>query len=261
MSNTILKVENITIQFGGLKAVENVSFEVEKGKIYGIIGPNGAGKTTILNAISGIYTPVTGKIYFKDRDITGVEPHVLVNWGIARTFQNSRLFWDLSVLDNVLLGMHTRKKIGLFKAIFNRGYVNKEFRESIKEAEELMAFFNPELVEKKFQDSKSLPHADKRRLEICRALAANPDLILLDEPSAGMDPAETRTLMEELKKIQELRKNITMIIIEHDMRLIGGVTDQVLVLDHGKKIAEGTFSEVSSDPRVISAYLGGSLDA
>ncbi len=261
MSENILRVENITIQFGGLKAVEDVSFEVKRGEIYGIIGPNGAGKTTILNAISGIYTPVTGKIYFKDRDITGVEPHILVEWGIARTFQNSRLFWDLSVLDNVLLGMHTRKKMGLFKAIFNRGYVNQEFRDSIREAEELMAFFNPELVERKFHDAKSLPHADKRRLEICRALASNPDLILLDEPSAGMDPAETRVLMEELKKIQELRENITMIIIEHDMRLIGGVTDRVLVLDHGKKISEGTFAQVSSDPRVISAYLGGSLDA
>lgn len=186
---------------------------------------------------------------------------MLVARGITRTFQNSRLFWDLSVLDNVLLGMHIRKKMGVWRAVFGRNYVNKEFKESIHEAEELLSFFNPELVERKFQDSRSLPHADKRRLEICRALASNPDLVLLDEPSAGMDPKETRVLMEELKRVQKLRKNITMIIIEHDMRLIGGITDRVLVLDHGKKIAEGAFSEVSSDPRVISAYLGGSADA
>lgn len=261
MNEDILKVKNITIQFGGLKAVEDVSFKVKRGEIYGIIGPNGAGKTTILNAISGIYTPITGKIYFKDKDITDIESHIIAEWGIARTFQNSRLFWDLSVLDNVLLGMHTRKKMGFWKVIFNRKYVNQEFKESISEAEELLSFFNPELVERKFQDVKSLPHADKRRLEICRALASNPELILLDEPSAGMDPAETKTLMEELKKIQDLRKNITMIIIEHDMRLISGVTDRVLVLDHGKKISEGTFAEVSSDPRVISAYLGGNFNA
>lgn len=256
MDNEILSIENITMQFGGLKAVDNVSFNLYKGQILSIIGPNGAGKTTVFNLITGIYNPSIGNINFRKQKINGFAPDKIAKMGIRRTFQSSRLFNNLSALDNVLLGMVPAQKSTFCDSIFRRGLVKNELNTNIKKAAELINYFSEELEENLFKKSADLSQGDKRRVEICRALASDPAVVLLDEPSAGMDPDETKQLMEDIKKIKNKVNDIGIILIEHDMSVVKNIAENVIVLSYGKLIAEGSFQEIASDKKVQEAYLG-----
>ncbi len=256
MADALLEVQGLTIRFGGLTAVDNVSFDLEENRILAVIGPNGAGKTTIFNMITGIYAPTGGTIRFRGALLNGLAPYRIARKGIARTFQASRLFANLSVLDNVLLGMRPHRGIGIGRAIFRRDLEAADLRESLDRAAELLVFFGLEPREKAGRRSGDLPQGDRRKLEICRALAAAPAVVLLDEPSAGMDPGETRELMEDIRRIRVRNPRIGIILIEHDMSVVRGVADHILVLNYGQLIAQGGFQAISSDPRVQEAYLG-----
>ena len=256
----ILKTEKISINFGGLVAVKDVDFSVKEGEIVGLIGPNGSGKTTFFNLITGIYKPTSGNIFFDGENIAGLPPHKITKKGIARTFQNTRLFWDLSALDNVLLGMHRWQSFSWYNSMFRRNYTAQGLRKNVEESFNLFNdFVGKELVDRMYQKVRDLSQADKKRVEICRALASKPKLLLLDEPSAGMNPEETIGLMEDIKKIKKRNAKIDIIIIEHDMRVIKGITQNVVVFNYGKKIFEGTFEEASANKEVRQAYLGGEI--
>jgi ABC-type branched-subunit amino acid transport system ATPase component len=252
----ILITEDLTINFGGLRAVDGVDFYIKKGEVVGLIGPNGSGKTTFFNLITGIYKPDQGRILFEGENTIGEKPYKITRRGIARTFQNGRLFADISALDNVIIGMYTKQKTNLLDTILRYRRVKTELQEGAKSAMELLAFFSKELKDNCLKLVADLPHADRKRVEICRALASNPKLLLLDEPTGGMSPEETEKLMQDIRKIKEQNKNITIIIIEHDMSVIERVADRVYVFNYGKKIADGPFSVISKDTKVIEAYLG-----
>jgi len=249
----LLNVDNITMQFGGLTAVSNFKLKIVPGELIGLIGPNGAGKTTVFNIITGIYTPTTNKIFFQDQDITGIKPDKIAKLGIARTFQNIRLLDNLSVMDNVMIGFHLHLKSNLASAIFGLpGYVREEesiYHKSIELLEKV------DLDEFKNEKAGSLPYGQQRKLEIVRALATGPKLLLLDEPAAGMNPQETKELMNFIQKIQE-DFNLTILLIEHDMKVVMGICKRILVLDYGVTIAEGNPFEIQNNPEVIKAYLG-----
>lgn len=256
----ILRTEKISINFGGLVAVKEVDFSVKEGEIVGLIGPNGSGKTTFFNLITGIYKPTKGNIFFGEENIVGLPPHEITKKGIARTFQNTRLFWDLSALDNVLLGMHRWQSISWFNSMFRRNYTAQGLRKNVEEVFNLINdFVGKELVDRMYQKVRDLSQAEKKRVEICRALASRPKLLLLDEPSAGMNPEETVELMEDIKKIKKKSAKIDVIIIEHDMRVIKGITQNVVVFNYGEKIFEGTFEDASANKEVREAYLGGEI--
>lgn len=252
----ILKTESLTINFGGLCAVDSVDFHLEEGEIVGLIGPNGSGKSTFFNLITGIYQPTKGRIFFKGENLVGKKPHQIAKKGIARTFQNNRLFSDISVLDNVILGMHYRQKTNFLDMLFRYHRVKSELRAGAEKAMELLSFFSEELKANWSRRVAELPHADRRRVEICRALAAGPDLLLLDEPAGGMSPEETEELMRDIRKVKETHEGLSVIIIEHDMAVIEQIANRVYVFNYGRKIAEGSFSSISKDPGVIQAYLG-----
>jgi ABC-type branched-subunit amino acid transport system ATPase component len=252
----ILITEDLTINFGGLRAVDGVDFYIKKGEIVGLIGPNGSGKTTFFNLITGIYKPDQGRILFEGENIIGEKPYQITRRGITRTFQNGRLFADISALDNVIIGMYTKQKTNLFDTILRYRRVKTELQEGAKRAMELLAFFNKELKDNCLKLVADLPHTDRKRVEICRALASNPKILLLDEPTGGMSPEETEKLMQDIRKIKEQNEDITIIIIEHDMSVIERVADRVYVFNYGKKIAGGPFSVISKDTKVIEAYLG-----
>jgi branched-chain amino acid transport system ATP-binding protein len=256
MAETLLTVKDLTIRFGGLTAVEKVSFTLPANRILAIIGPNGAGKTTVFNMISGIYAPTEGSIYFRERLINGLAPHVINTLGIARTFQNSRLFNSLSVLDNVILGGHARRRTGFAQALLRRDRIRAELADDIRASEELLAFFSEEMKANALRRAGDLPQGDKRKLEICRALISEPRIVLLDEPSAGMDPNETRELMEDIRKVKDRNPENGIILIEHDMSVVKGVADHILVLSYGKMIAAGSFAEIAANKQVQEAYLG-----
>lgn len=248
----ILDVRDLTRHFGGLRAIEDVSFKVKEGSIISIIGPNGAGKTTLFNCLTGLVRPTKGTVYLGDRDITSLGPHEIVKQGIARTFQNIRLFKDMTVLENVMVGGHLRIKTGLIHAIIrNKDFIEKE-RDAKEKAMEYLGLVG--LEESAHMPAKSLSYGDQKRLEIARALATEPVLLLLDEPTAGMNPFETSEIMALIKRLQSLGK--TIIIIEHDMKVVMGISEMIVVLDHGVKIAEGSPDEIKNDPLVIEAYLG-----
>jgi branched-chain amino acid transport system ATP-binding protein len=255
-TNSLLVTENLSISFGGLKAVDSVDCIVRRGETLGLIGPNGSGKSTFFNLISGVYRPNSGRILFADDDLAGLRPFQVARRGIARTFQNNRLFVDLSVLDNVLIGMHYRQKGTLWETIFRYDIARSELRKSASEGADLLRFFNEDLCRDRYKRVSDLPHADRRRVEICRALASNPKLLLLDEPSAGMSPKETEELMIDIGKIKEMKEEISIIVIEHDMKVIETVAQWVVVFNYGRKIAEGSFEEISKSPAVLEAYLG-----
>lgn len=248
----LLEARNLTMTFGGLMAVDSVSFDIDQGEILGLIGPNGAGKTTCFNLLTGIYHPTSGEILFKDDKLSNSKTFEVTKKGIARTFQNIRLFNNMTVLENVLIGQHCRTKAGLFGAITRVGSVLKEESMAREKAEQLLKFVG--LLEKKEEKAKNLPYGEQRRLEIARALATDPELLLLDEPAAGMNPQETSDLINLIKEIRKMGK--TILLIEHDMKLVMGICDRIVVLDYGKKIADGTPKEIRDNSRVIKAYLG-----
>ena len=254
--SSILKIENLTIAFGGIKAVNNVSFEVEKGGIYSIIGPNGAGKTTIFNCISGIYPPNSGKIYFKGEEITHLKPHQVAGKGIARTFQNIELFSHMSTMDNLMLGRHLHMKTGVWRGatfIYKNSKAAKEEIEHRGKVEEVIDFL--ELQAARNQFVVNLPYGTRKLVELGRALALEPELILLDEPSAGMNLEEKKDMIFSIQDIRD-DLGITVLLVEHDMNLIMDVSDRILALNFGEKIAEGPPEEIQRHPEVLKAYLG-----
>jgi len=253
MSDTILSIQNITMKFGGVTAIDNLSFEIKKGQIYGLIGPNGAGKTTIFNIVTGNYTPTSGDIVFQGDHITAQKPNIIVEKGIARTFQNIRLFKSMSVLDNILIGFHNQLRYGYFSSILRLpNYFNNE-RKIHAQAMELLEAFNLQ----NFADDKAvdLSYGNQRKVEIARAVATGPSLLLLDEPAAGMNPSETKDLSEIIHKIKN-DFDLSVLLIEHDMKFVNNMCDIVTVLDYGAKIFDGKPADAIVDEKVITAYLG-----
>lgn len=252
----VLKIKNISKNFGGIAALTDVSFSVEKGEIFGLIGPNGAGKTTMFNMITNLFPPSSGEITFAGDKITGIKPHLITEKGICRTFQNIRLFPQMTALENVMVGGHSRIKSGVFSSVFRtKAQRNEELR--LREiAEELLDLVG--LTEEMENAAENLAYGQQRRLEIARALASNPQLLLLDEPAAGMNETETDSLFDLIKKVQA--KGITVLIIEHDMPLVMRLCDRIMVLNFGKKLAEGTPAEIQNNEEVIEAYLGSEED-
>jgi branched-chain amino acid transport system ATP-binding protein len=253
--NALLELRAVTKRFGGLTAVQDVSLVIRPREIISIIGPNGAGKTTVFNLITGIYRPTTGDILLEGKSIVGLNPDGIVSRGITRTFQNIRLFNNMTVLENVLVGQHTQLKAGLLGSLFRPPSVVREEAEAHKRALELLGFFGKSLVERQDEYVINLSYADRRRIEVARALAANPKLLLLDEPTAGMNDTET---LEAVKYIRRLRDELglTILLIEHKLAVTMGMSDRIAVLDYGRKIVEDLPEVVRKDERVIAAYLG-----
>ncbi|HZT44966.1 MAG TPA: ABC transporter ATP-binding protein [Gaiellaceae bacterium] len=252
----LLELRQVSLSFGGLRVVSNLDLVVREGEIVSLIGPNGAGKTTVFNLITGIYHPDEGEILLDGRDIAGLQPHRINELGVARTFQTLRLFLNMSVKENVMAAAYARTKAGPFRAMLRTPGMRREEREIHKLAEERLAFFGDRLMGYRWnQPAYSLSYANRRRLEIARATATGPRILLLDEPAAGMNPAETHEITELIGRLRK-EGNYTILVIEHDMHCVEGCSDRVVALDHGVKIAEGSFDAVATNPKVVEAYLG-----
>jgi len=252
MSQIQLKVSALTKTFGGFNAVEDVSFDIAKGKVHSIIGPNGAGKTTMLNMLTGVYEPSRGTVELEGHDITGLAPHALAGRGMARTFQNLQIFFNMTAIENVMVGRHLHECAGWFAAMLRLPGLSAGERESRREAAELMHFVG--LGDYLHAEADAMPYGALKRLEIARALAGKPKILLLDEPAAGLNATETRDIDALITKLAQ--SGITVVLVEHDMHLVMGVSDHIVVLDYGRKLCEGSAQVVRNDPRVIEAYLG-----
>ena len=256
MSETVLKTENLGISFGGLKAVQDLNLEIKKGQIYGLVGPNGAGKTTVFNMITGVYKPTTGKFWLEGENLTGKSQESINHKGVARTFQNIRLFNNMSVIRNVMVGLHNQPefKCGVFSSIFRLPAHFKTEKAMRARAKEILRIVG--LEEERNNLSCNLPYGKQRKLEIARALATNPKLLCLDEPAAGMNPHETEDLMNIVRRIRD-EYDITILLIEHDMKFVSGLCDEITVLNFGTVLAQGTPEVALNDPEVVKAYIGG----
>lgn len=249
----MLKISNLTKRFGGLTAVNDVNIEIEKGSITAVIGPNGAGKTTFFNMITGVYTPTEGEILLGNENLVGLKPHAVSRKGIARTFQNIRLFSSMSAIENVMVGMHQHLKYGIFSTLLHLPKFKKSEKEAIREAYKWLEYVG--LADVFNEEASSLSYGAQRRLEIARALATKPSILLLDEPAAGMNPKETKELTDLIFQMRD-ELDLTIVLIEHDMKLVMEISEYIFVLDHGEKIAEGRPIEIRNNQKVIEAYLG-----
>ena len=252
----LLELVKVSLSFGGLRVVSDLDLEVNEGEIVSLIGPNGAGKTTVFNLITGIYDPHEGEILLDGRNIAGLQPHRISQLGVARTFQTLRLFLNMSVKENVMAAAYGRTSAGIFRSMLRTPGMRREEKEINRIAEERLGFFGQRLMGYRWdQPAYSLSYANRRRLEIARATATGPRILLLDEPAAGMNPSETHEITELIAQLRE-EGGYTILLIEHDMHVVEGISDRVIALDHGVKIAEGSFDAVATDPRVVEAYLG-----
>jgi branched-chain amino acid transport system ATP-binding protein len=252
----LFEIRGLTRDFGGVRAIDGLDLDVDDGEIVSVIGPNGAGKTTLFNLVTGMVPAGQGELLFEGRSVVGLRPSQILELGIARTFQSVRLFPEMSVRENVMVARHCRTRSGMLKAIFRTPSFRREEEETRQRAEQALAFFGTRLVGWRFDTpARSLSYANRRRLEIARAVAADPKLLLLDEPTAGMNPRETQELTELIRRLRD-ETGVTIVLIEHDMRVVKGVSERVVVLDYGQKIAEGPYADVASNDRVIEAYLG-----
>jgi len=255
-ADVLLELRSVTMRFGGLTVVESLDLHIDEGEFVSVIGPNGAGKTTFFNLISGVYEPTSGDIVFAGKSIRGLDPHKITQRGIARTFQTLRLFLNMSVRENVMAAAYGHTRAGVLRSMLRTPGMRREERAIRALAEERLAFFGDRLMGYRWdQPAYSLSYANRRRLEIARAMATNPRLLLLDEPAAGMNPKETHEITELIAKLRD-EGGYTILVIEHDMHVVEGISDRVVALDHGLKIAEGSFEAVATDPRVVEAYLG-----
>jgi len=250
----ILRIEGLAKKFGGVHAVEDLTFALEAGRIHSIIGPNGAGKTTLFNLVSGVYTPTRGRIFFADQDVTALPPAQRARLGLARTFQNLQIFFNMSALENVMVGRHRHLDCRLLHSLLRLPAIVRSDQAARAKAVELMRFVGLESYID--ADADAMPYGGLKRLEIARALAAEPRLLLLDEPAAGLNPAETREIDELIKRVAAA--GTTVVLVEHDMKLVMGISDHIVVLDYGRRLAEGSAAEVRANPDVIRAYLGAS---
>jgi branched-chain amino acid transport system ATP-binding protein len=254
--SALLEAHALTRNFGGVIALDHLDLAVAPNEILGLIGPNGSGKTTFFNVVTGIYGPDAGRVMFDGADLTGASPQAVYRAGIARTFQRSRLCLPLSILDNIVLGNHKRLSHGLWFNLFRRGAFKQEFEANYATAHELVEAFEPQLAGRLLEPVAGLPMIDRRRIEICRALISAPRLLLLDEPSAGMTHDETADLMDDILQVRARHKSLTIVIVEHEMGVIERITDRCVVLNFGRKIADGPYRQVAADPLVQEAYLG-----